>query len=254
MKMKSKSTISEVYKLPSLGKLYGEGFPEEVTIRSMTTLEEKMRLGNQGFYKTITTILDSVVTSPENFESKYMTLFDFNFLMYKMRAVSYGPTYKVTVTCPDCGKSQVVRVNLDDLKVDYLQDDAVEPFKIGPLPRSGDTLTCRYLRVTDLMSNQKKSDEIISKNPDYQGDPSYILDLCSRIMSINDEEITPYEVQMYVEEMSAMDSQYFTQAYNKYVNKVGMDNSCETTCEYCGSHIDFTLPFNSEFFRPTYDI
>lgn len=250
---KIKSAVAETYTLPSKGLLYGENFGSDVTIRSMTTFEEKMRLGNQGFWKTMCAILDSVVTSPESFETKYMTLFDFYFLMYKMRTVSYGPTYKVNVTCPQCGKTEVCRINLDDLEVNYLDDSLKEPFMIGPLPRSGDTVECRFLRVIDSINNEKKAKEILSKNPNYIGDPQYILNRVSQIESINGEKKTPPEIQKYVEEMDAMDSAYFSQFYDKVTGDVGLVTLCTGTCSACGEELKFNLPFNSEFFRPTFD-
>lgn len=250
---KSKSSASEAYTLPSKGLLYGDSFGSEVTIRSMTTFEEKMRLGSQGFWKTLSAILDAVVTSPEVYETKYMTLFDFYFLMYKMRAVSYGPTYKVNVTCPHCNHQDTYKVNLDELEVNYLSDEFKEPFTVGPLPRSGDTLECRFLRVIDSINNEKKAKEILRKSPDYMGDPLYILNRVSQIVSINGEEKTPIEIQMYVEGMSAMDSAYFSQIYNKITEGVGMKTVCTDYCSSCGEELVFNLPFNSEFFRPTYD-
>lgn len=254
MTKKSQGTVTETYTLPSKGKLYGEEFGSEVTIRSMTTFEEKMRLGNQGFWKTMCSILDAVVTSPETYESRAMTLFDFYFLMYKMRAVSYGPTYKVTVTCPHCGHKEIVKVDLDSLNVNYLSEDIKEPFEIGPLPRSGDTLGCRFLRVTDSINNEKKSREILEKSPNYIGDPMYILSRASQIVTINGEEVTPIEIQMYVERMDALDSAYFSQVYNKISNGVGLDAVGSGTCSACGESLEFDLPMNSEFFRPTFDI
>lgn len=251
---KSKGAITEVYTLPSKGLLYGDSFGSEVTIRSMTTFEEKMRLGNQGFFKTMCSILDSVVISPESYETQYMTLFDFYFLMYKMRTVSYGPTYKVNVTCPVCGHQEIVKVNLDDLEVKYLDDSVVEPIKVGPLPRSGDTLGCRFLRVIDTINNEKKAKEILNKSPNYVGDPQYILNRVSQIVSINGEEKTPAEIQMYVEEMQAMDSAYYTQAYEKATEDVGLLTMCDGVCSSCGEELRFSLPFNSEFFRPTFDL
>ena len=253
---KTKSAVTETYTLPSKGILYakeGETYPSDVTIRSMTTFEEKMRLGNQGFWKTMCTILDSVITSPEKFESKYATLFDFYFLMYKMRTVSYGPTYKVSVTCPHCGKTIVCKVDLDKLSVDYLPDDAVEPFKIGPLPRSGDVLECRYSRVIDTINNEKRAKEILDKNPNYIGDPMYVLSRVSQIVNINGEKKSAIEREMYVDAMDAMDSAYFRQAYDKHVDGVGMSTTCTDTCTSCGEDLEFNLPFNSEFFRPTFD-
>ncbi len=251
--MKMPTAITETYQLPSKGILYGKETDGEITVRSMTTFEEKMRLGNQGFWKTMVNILNAVVVSPEGFDASDLTLFDFYFLMYKMRTVSYGPTYKVQVTCPHCGKTQIIRVNLDDIPVTYLPEDFKEPFDIGPLPRSGDTLSCRFLRVADSIKIDRKVREILRDNPDYQGSPEYILNLQSEILSVNGEEALPVELDMYVEKMSAMDSAYFNQKYNEKVNGIGLEIGLEETCENCGELINFTLPFNSEFFRPTFD-
>ena len=253
---KKVATVTESYTLPSKGILYapdGGTYPPDVVIRSMTTFEEKMRLGNQGFWNTMCSILDAVVTSPEEFEAKYMTLFDFYFLMYKMRTVSYGNIYKVKVTCPNCGKQVTCRVDLDKLEVNYLPEDFVEPFKIGPLPRSKDVLECRFDRVIDSINNDAKAKEILSKSPDYIGDPLYILNKASRIVTINGETKTPIEIQKYVEEMQAIDSAYYDQAYNRVVNGIGMNTVCIDTCSSCGEELKFELPFNSEFFRPTFD-
>ncbi len=253
MAAKQKGTVEETYRLPSLGKLYGEDFPEEVSIRSMTTFEEKMRLGNQGFWRTMCNMIDAVVTYPDNFDTKEMALFDFYFLMYKMRTVSYGPIYKVSVTCPHCGNQIVSRVNLDELDVDYLGEEITEPFEIGPLPRSGDTVQCRFLRVADSIENEKRSKEILRLHPDYVGEPNYILTLASEIFSVNGKTKTPIEAQMYVEKMQAMDSAYLRQAYDAKIGKVGMTTRCYDTCSSCGEDIEFELPINSEFFRPTFD-
>lgn len=256
MAKKNTSSVTETYKLPSRGLLYGkdgEEFPEDVVIRSMTTFEEKMRLGNQGFWKTMCSILDSVIVSPEGFESKHATLFDFYFLMYKMRVVSYGPTYKVQVTCPHCGKQVTIPVDLDTLEVSYLDESVKEPFKIGPLPRSKDVVECRFMRVIDSINNEKKVKDTLSKSPDYVGSPERIFNLVSKIVSVNGEAKSPIEMQMYVEEMQAIDSVYLDQAYSKIVNKVGMKTLCSEVCPSCGDPLEFDLPFNSEFFRPTFD-
>lgn len=251
--MANKGAVTETYTLPSKGLLYGKDFGSEVTIRSMTTFEEKMRLGNQGFFKTMCSILDSVVVSPENYDTQAMTLFDFYFLMYKMRTVSYGNIYKVQVTCPNCGHTEICKVDLDTLEINYLSDEFQEPFEIGPLPRSGDTVECRFLRISDSINNEKKAKDILSKSPDYIGDPQYILNKASQIVSINGQEKSSVEIQMYVERMQAMDSAYLSQVYDKITSGVGMSTLCSDTCTSCGEELKFTLPFNSEFFRPTYD-
>lgn len=252
--MKNKqSAVQEVYQIPSLGKLYGDEFPSEVTIRSMTTFEEKMRLGNQGFWNTMVNILNSVVTSPEDFDARDLTLFDFYFLMYKMRTVSYGPIYKVKIKCPRCGKEMISRVNLDELKVNYLPEDFDGNLLVN-LPRSEDTLLCKFITVKDEMNIEKRSKEILRDSPNYQGDPTYILNKAAQIKLINGESKLPIEVQLYVEKMDAMDSAYLAQKYGMLTDNYGLDTECHDICEDCGEDIGFTIPFNSEFFRPTFDI
>ena len=216
--------------------------------------EEKMRLGNQGFWKTIANILNAVVTEPEDFNAEDLTLFDFQCLMYKMRTVSYGHIYKVRVTCPVCGKETICRVDLDSLEINYLDDDFTEPYDIGPLPRSKDTLQCRLPRISDVINTERRTTEILKKSPEYQGDPAYILNMAYQIVGINGERYSSKEIEMYVEKMSAMDSAYFQQVAGSKITGVGMNTECHDVCESCGEELVFALPFNSEFFRPTYDI
>ena len=252
MAKNNKGTVEETYTLPSLGKFYPNQ-EQDVSIRSMTTFEEKMRLGNQGFHKVMCNMLDATVTSPEDFRAVDLTVFDFYFMIYKMRTVSYGPIYKVVKICPHCGHQSVSKVNLDELEVKYVDEKSVEPFDIGPLPRSGDVLGCRHLRVSDLVNNEQRAKEILRKNPDYVGDPLYILNMASQIVTINGEAKTPIEIQLYVEKMQAMDAAYLDQAYRKETDNIGLSNECHDICPECGEEVYFDLPFNSEFFRPTFD-
>lgn len=254
MNSKEITSFQETYELPSKGLLYSNKDDlKEITLRSMTTFEEKMRLGSQSFYTKISNILDSIVTSPENFNAKEMTIFDFNFLMYKMRTVSYGPTYKVNITCPHCGNNVLLKINLDDLKVNYLDEKQEEPFTIGPLPRTGDIIGCKHLRVKDLMNIERRAKEILSKSKDYVGDPEYILRMAAWIKTINGEEVHLPEAEHYIEKLNAMDSAYLSQKYGEATDNVGIDTTVESECPVCGGELSFGLPLTGEFFRPTYD-
>ena len=248
----NKGTVTETYTLPSKGRLYGSDFPEDVTIRSMTTFEEKKRLGNQGFWKTMINILNAVVTEPEDFDAENLTLFDFYFMMYKMRTVSYGNIYKVKVTCPSCGKAGVYDIDLDNLTVNYLPEDFTEPFEVGPLPRSGDTLLCKLPRIRDKIRNEKRSQETLKRFPEYVGSPLYIYDMASQIVGINGEAVQPKEAELYVEHMEGLDSAYFQQATEIKTLDIGLDSNCHAECE-CGYELNFPLPYDEQFFRPTFD-
>lgn len=250
---KKNGTIEEIYPLPSLGKFYGENYPKEVSIRSLTTFEEKMRLGSQGFYQVMCKLLDAVVTSPENFKAEELLVPDFLYLMYKMRVVTYGPNYKVQVKCPNCNHVSTVNINLDELETIFIDENAIEPFTVGPLPRTKDTLECRHLRVKDMIANEQRSNEILKLHPDYDGDPSYLLDLSSRIVTVNGESKIQAELQIYIENLPAMDSNYLRQACAHFSGDLGLNTDCKSICPRCNEEIDFNLPFSSEFFRPTFD-
>ena len=250
MNEKNITSFQETYTLPSKGLIY-DNIPSEVTIRSMTTFEEKMRLGSQGFYTKICNILNRVVTDPEEFDAKELALFDFYFLMYKMRSVSYGSNYNVSIKCPHCGKTVSLKVDLDELKVNYLSEEQKEPFTIGPLPRTGDLIGCKHLRVKDQIWIEKRGEEILSKSKDYIGDPEYILRMASWIKTVNGEPI--HDTEGYIMKLTAMDSAYLTQKYNEKSTNIGLDILVEKECPSCGENISFGLPFTSEFFRPTYD-
>ena len=60
-------------------------------------------------------------------------------------------------------------------------------------------------------------------------------------------------IKSYVEKMPAMDSAYLKQAYDKAIGNVGMSPICHEECPHCNEEMFFNLPFNSEFFRPTFD-
>lgn len=252
MKSNAATSITETYTLPSHGKLY-EGVPESVTLRSMTTFEEKTRLGSSGpFFSTLSKIIDKCIVDNEAKVSSYdLASPDFQFLMYKLRTVTYGPEYKIEVQCPVCGAINKIIVNLDDLVCNEIDDTNVEPIVIGPLPRSSDTIECRYLSARDIDEIAQKSRQIRKKNPDYEGDPAYLLRLQRMILKINGESVEPHKLEKYVEQMPALDSRYLLNKYDSV--KLGLDLSLVHTCTECDSEFSYILPFNDEFFRPTFD-
>lgn len=243
--------IQETHSIPGYN-VYGGRVPREFTIRAMTTVEEKMRLSSTGF-DVIPRLISACTVSPENVDIGDLKLFDVQFLMYKLRTVTYGPDYKITLRCPHCGDIIDTTVNLDNLEVKAVPDDFVEPFEIGPLPMSKDVLECRILSSNDFMNIEREAKRIKNKNPNYVGDPEFILGYQYKIEKINGEELPPFKVQGYIEKMNARDLRYFDSKYNKIAEGYGINNISTQTCPHCGKDFNFVLPINDEFFRPTYD-
>ena len=244
-----KSSIVETLKLPSLGKL--DGIDAEVCMRSMTTFEEKLRLGSKGrFFKTISDIINRCVTSPEGFDAYSLTLNDFVYLFYQLRVISYGSDYRVNTTCPECGHRFTDTVDLNSLTVNYLPDDFEEPMTIT-LPRSKDVLRIRLLRTREIDEIAKEAENLKKRYPNIEGDPSYDLTLARKIVSVNGDDKIPALLEKYVQEMEALDAQYINHKYDQV--QFGIDITVKCNCPHCGEPIEYMLPVGDTFFRPQFD-
>lgn len=251
---KSKSVITESYTIPSAdSKIYGAEVQGTYTLRAMTTLEEKMRTASADGFKIIPQLIKACCVEPEaTIGFDRLKLFDLQFLMYKLRTVTYGPEYTVEVPCPHCGKTNKYTINLDEIPVNPVPEDFIEPFEIGPLPVSGDTIGCRFLTTHDFDSIQKECARILRKAPDYVGDPEMIIKWNYIILKMNGEDVTVRDIQPYIENLNARDLRFLTSKYEKLSESFGLDLTMVEKCEHCDEDFEFMLPMTSEFFRPEY--
>lgn len=249
------TSIQETYTLPSRGKIYPDmDVPEEITLRAMTTFEEKMRLGSTSFYKTMCNIIHRCLVGCD-FDVSKLAVFDFQYLLYMLRVVTYGAEYKVDAMCPTCRGTQSFVVSLDNLEVNMMSDKDTENeglFEVGPLPVSKDVITCRYLRINEFDEIEQKARAIRRKNPNYEGDASYMLYMQYKIVSVNGKSLSLPELEKYVSTMNARDTNYFNRKYDQH-DQFGIQLVVNETCPSCGSEMEFLLPFTQEFFRPSYD-
>ena len=117
-------TIQEKFTLPSKGLLYAEKFNPVVTLRSMTTEEEMKRLAyNELEHETMAEIIDSCIIEDLPISSYDMCLGDYQFLLHKLRVVTYGPEYKMVIQCPNCGEVVSSSVNLDTETVQEFDEE-----------------------------------------------------------------------------------------------------------------------------------
>lgn len=245
--------IRETFTLPSNGIPYNGEVKSEVTLRAMTTMDEKIRLSGSGL-NSLASLIDACVVEPEVFDSKLLKLYDLQYLMYMLRVITYGSNYKVNAYCEHCEKFVEVNVDIDSLEVIPLKDDYVEPFEIGPLPVSGDILTCKNLSVGDLINIDKEAKRILAKFKDYVGDPEFILGFKYLILKVNGDILPDFKKQKYVEEMNAKDLRFLDLSYEKFVSGFGINTSVTAECPICGAPVEFTMPITEEFFRPDLDL
>ena len=124
-------TIANEYTLPSEGKVYSQNVTPQFKLRSMTTVEEMKRLNHSDKpYKTLAEILDDCLVEDIGISAYDLCLADYQYMLHKLRIVTYGPNYKVDSVCPYCGSTNHLTTNLDELTVKPLNkelfDKAIE--------------------------------------------------------------------------------------------------------------------------------
>lgn len=236
----------EKYKLPSNGKL--KGVPKEVTIRNMTTAEEKMLLGSAE--DVFDQIIKKCVTEPDDFDIDKIPLMDKNFLYVKLRVISYGPDYKFEYRCPECGKVSSVTINLDDLEVTYLPDDFKDPFDTFNLPVCNDEIALSLPRNEDFNRIRARVRQYQSKFPDAIGDESWVFGMMAFISAINGKEVDA-TLHKYVEELHVRDAAYLRHRINKLTG--GIERDYTVHCNKCGEDVEVAIPMGANFFHADFD-
>jgi hypothetical protein len=258
----ARNLITETLVLPSAAThLYGDQFDGHLTLRAMTTDEERMRLSGQSFYQTMSAIVNECIVDNKNPDGTYkldcvaFTDFDFFAVCVKLRIMSYGPKYRTIATCPKCGRKFQTSVNLADLAYNLVPEDFTEPYTVGPLPLSGDTLGCRFLRIKDRIDIEKQRDIILANNPKYQGDPTFNLEMERRIMEVNGKPLDYITAGDYIRDMVAGDSVVYHEEVDKSkdfgVILFNLLDHCED--EDCDGQPFWILRADREFFRPCLD-
>lgn len=249
---KNNVPIQETFDIPSRGKIYSDMVvPEQITLRAMTALDEKLRLSSNNPFLTTPKLIRSCMVGDEQVDTMKLKFFDLHYLMYKLRALTYGPDYRIKLTCPRCGKEFEVTVNLDELECNYVPENLVEPIDIK-LPVSGDTVGAKFFNSNDYLEIEREAQRILNKFPDYEGDAEYIPTLMARIVTVNGEQLVPAKKQKYVEEMHAKDLMVFNSEYQKVTSSIGLNLGRTDICPKCGNDIEYDIPIVREFFRPTY--
>lgn len=250
------STVTESFVLPTKGRLDNLG-TEKVTLRMMTTHEEKIRTGSKGtsFWKLMADIINSCIVEPKGLDVYSLTVVDFIFLMYKLRIISYGKDYKVNVTsCPLCAKPlKDVTVDLDELKVVYI-DQMNKKYQSEPLmiklPVTGWDIGCRMLRMKEYDQIQNEVDKFLEQFPEAD-DPSLAIRLSRQIDTIKGQKLGRETVRALVEKLPAADENAITQTLEKI--NMGINLTAKYKCPRCGKTFSIPLSYSEEFFRPSSD-
>lgn len=247
-------TIAENFTLPSLGKIYDVEVNPNIKLRSMTTQDEMKRLSaSDRAYQTICEIIDDCLVEKPGISSYDMHLGDFQYLLHKIRVVTYGPDYKLDSTCPYCGSTNSGVVNLDDINV-FSYDPDIHKYFEFELPKTKKHIKLKMQTPRILDEIQERAKEIQRKYPDYVGDPAFLLSIEMMIDEIDGKKPNPVNITDFVRSLPMMDTNYIVKHCDKVNELIGVDTLLRNTCGACGLDYNSRFRTTGEFFGPSVDI
>jgi len=243
----------ESFTLPSRGIVYraDENIPESITLRRMTTKEEKIRLRNQSETEIIKDLLQACILN-EKVNAGSLKLMDANYLLFKLRVISLlDDKYKVRVRCPHCGAEFVHELNLSEIPVNYVEQDILEKLTVK-LPISQQTITLRYPSLDDLIKSGKRLEEYFNMFPNVDRMESVIsASEQLNIETINGQSLMSEEIADWYDNLDIVDYKVLQQAIQKLDNIYGFDDNLKTICPKCNKEVTHGLPITGELFNPS---
>lgn len=243
-------TIAEEYTLPSKGKIYDREVKPIVKLRSMTTNEEMKRLSpSERAYKNMADIIDDCLTEDIGISSYDLCLGDYQFLMHKLRVVTYGPSYPLEFKCPYCLSTSEETINLDDIPVNEYSEDLRDCIEFD-LPKTKKHIKLRMQTPHILDDVAQEIRDFKKRAPEFKGDPAFLFSLKALIDTIDGEKMPSFKLEEWIRQLPMADANYLQKKAAKIIDGIGLNLNMEITCPVCG--LTYKSPFRvtSEFFGP----
>jgi hypothetical protein len=238
------------FTLPSNGKC---GYPKEIKLREMTTLDEKILI-KEMFSSKENSILNIIrkcakfETLPD-FDFENLTTFDQDYILIELSAITFPGEKEITVT-DDANHKLTMKLNKDELSLSSLPFDAEYPFKVS-LPTTQMTWYLSFMTIKKMKEIDKT---IKSMSPDIL--TKFMISIAmntTRVELFNQEVVFDnfYEVVKLLESLPPSDLKELIAFYNeKTTTAYGYKLVKEFYCAECAKGGQMELePLN--FFRIT---
>ena len=244
-------TIAENFILPSKGEIYEKTFDPNIKLKSMTIRDEMKRTSqNATPHRNLCEIIDGCLLTKLPISAYDMCIGDYEYLLHKLRVVTYGPEYKMVVGCPHCTAVYEANTNLDELKVkefDLKQIEECLDFVL-PVCKREIKLRLETPRILDAIDAKVKEAKRKDK-VDY--DPTAFITLQQTIELVDNMKLGYIELENFINQLNAKDAIFILNKINKVNSFIGLDTSLDVTCSTCGGDIKTFFRFGPEFFRPS---
>lgn len=245
------SMIYEKVELPSRGKFYdGENGPTDgiIHLRPMTGEEEEI-LATPRFVKkgqAINMIFNRCMQ--ESFDAANFLTQDRTYMLIYLRGISYTPEYDVEVRDPETDQTFATTINLNELYVDYCEENFGAQNLEDALPVTGYKFRYRLAVGKDEQEIQEHR-ERRAKNFDLSGQADDTLiyrtaHLIEEIEGLTDKR----EIQTLLKKLPIQDVAYLRTVVNE--PPFGVDTKVNITNPYSLRDFEIELPLESNFFFP----
>ena len=251
--MEQNYTIAECFELPSKGLVYDTQFDPHIKLKSMTIRDEMKRTSqNATPHRNLCDIIDGCLLTKLPLSCYDLCVGDYEFLLHKLRIVTYGPEYKMVVGCPHCASVHEEKVSLDDLHIKQFEMKDLEDALSFTLPVCKKQITLRLQTPRMLDNIDAKTKEFKKKHkPEY--DPTALITLQETIDLVDNSKLSYIELENFINQLGAKDANFILNKIAKSNSLIGIDTSIDVTCSTCGGDIKTFFRFGPEFFRPSDD-
>ena len=246
-------TIAEGCELPSKGKIYKSGAVNpNVELRCMTTRDEMKRLSPSNTqFKKVADLIEGCMIEKPKISVYDMALGDYEFLLHKLRIVSYGPNYKMSVRCQYCGELFDGEADLEQLQVREFDYEKFESLRTFTLPSSGDTITIKFQTPRMLDEIDSKTKEMKRRYKDADIDFNLLVLLQQVIDEVNGLKMESTKLETYINRLPVKDTIKIINNLDALNECIGVNSSLDIDCPKCGGEVHTFFRFGPEFFRPT---
>lgn len=245
-------TIGEGMELPSKGLIYDVPVKAYVELRSMTARDEMKRLSpSPARFKILADIIEDCMIEKPAVHVYDMALGDYEYLLHRLRIVTYGDEYKIAIKCLNCGEITESVAHLEELQVVPFDQVKFEELSTIKLPKKGDTVTLKFQTPRMLDEIEAEIKELKRKFKSAEVSFDLLVLLKNIINTVNGTKLTASQLESYVNNLPAMDMTKLVNAVDEINALIGVKNDLTVICSKCGGEVPTYFRFGSEFFRPT---
>lgn len=245
-------TVMEGFELPSGGKIYDVEVNPHVELRSMTARDEMKRLSPSSTpLKTLADIIEGCMIEKPAIHVYDMAMPDYEYLLIKLRIVTYGPKYKVNPRCSECEELIEVDADLESMGLLAFDEDTYNEVRKFTLKGSGKSIVLKNITPHLLEQTEIAAKEMKRKFKNATLDFETYCKITCGIESVDGAPLKSSEMDSFIQGLSALDMQKILNNMDKLNHTFGLQNLLEVTCPKCGEDLTLFFRYGPEFFRPT---